>query len=156
MWSTILSHEAANDTEFNENIKDLPSDEIFRIFLEKNNKKKFLQDASLGMKKYIRVFLHWYNYIVDFEEKYWDIFFSAVNSPLQKGVVWVFLIGRWYYRHEFDTFIGSLTTAQIDYILGFFQDYIDPIELDKQGIAPTIQQLQTRKDYWRIWIKSVK
>ena len=43
--------------------------------------------------------------------------------------------------------MNGLSMAQMEYILSFFEDYIDPIEIQEHRINSILQQLRTRKDF---------
>ena len=47
MHTTNIVHNAANNHEFSENIRDFSSEEIFKLFIENPDKKTFLRDNPL-------------------------------------------------------------------------------------------------------------
>lgn len=155
MWPSLVVWEAANDSEFYENIQTLPNDTILKIFLERRDKGIFLQNASLGIKKYIGVFLLGYNYIVDFEKNYWNIFLTSTHSVFQKGIIHIFLKWNGYEYHTYDAFMATLTLVQMEYILSFFEKYINPVAIWEHRIRSILQQLRTRTEYLKFGIHSI-
>lgn len=146
---------AANNPEFLEDIRGYSSEEIYRLFLENADKEEFLQDSYLTTKKYIRVFLHWYNYEVDFEKKFWNIFFSSTNSVIQKWVISVFLISSNYNQSIYNNYLSSLGYEQLEVILHYFQDYFDSDSMMNEGISPILEQIRTRKEYQKVGLRVI-